>query len=300
MREKVLVVDDVELNRDILEEILKDEYTVIQAENGKRALEIIQNDQEEIAVILLDLIMPEMDGFQVLEVIKENKWMDKMPVLIISGENSVEIEKKCFDYGISDFIKKPFDNKLVKKRVKNVVDLFLYKNHLEEKVQIQTETLRKQYKVLQLQAEKLQQSNVKIIDILGTVVEYRNLESGEHINRVKGFTKILAERLMEEYPEYGLTPKSVEMISSASALHDIGKIAIPDHILLKPGRLTEEEFDYMKSHTTRGCDILNSIEGVWDDSYGKLSYDICRHHHERYDGKGYPDGLKGEEIPIAA
>lgn len=118
MREKVLVVDDVELNRDILEEILKDEYTVIQAENGKRALEIIQNDQEEIAVILLDLIMPEMDGFQVLEVIKENKWMDKMPVLIISGENSVEIEKKCFDYGISDFIKKPFDNKLVKKRVK--------------------------------------------------------------------------------------------------------------------------------------------------------------------------------------
>lgn len=133
MREKVLVVDDVELNRDILEEILKDEYTVIQAENGKRALEIIQNDQEEIAVILLDLIMPEMDGFQVLEVIKENKWMDKMPVLIISGENSVEIEKKCFDYGISDFIKKPFDNKLVKKRVKNVVDLFLYKNHLEEK-----------------------------------------------------------------------------------------------------------------------------------------------------------------------
>lgn len=244
--------------------------------------------------------MPEMDGFQVLEVIKENKWMDKMPVLIISGENSVEIEKKCFDYGISDFIKKPFDNKLVKKRVKNVVDLFLYKNHLEEKVQIQTETLRKQYKVLQLQAEKLQQSNVKIIDILGTVVEYRNLESGEHINRVKGFTKILAERLMEEYPEYGLTPKSVEMISSASALHDIGKIAIPDHILLKPGRLTEEEFDYMKSHTTRGCDILNSIEGVWDDSYGKLSYDICRHHHERYDGKGYPDGLKGEEIPIAA
>lgn len=300
MQEKVLVVDDVELNRDILEEILKDEYTVIQAENGKQALEIIRKNPEEIAVILLDLIMPEMDGFQVLEVIKENKWMDKMPVLIISGEASVEIEKKCFDYGISDFIKKPFDNKLVKKRVKNVVDLFLYKNHLEEKVQSQTETLRKQYKVLQIQAEKLHQSNVKIIDILGTVVEYRNLESGEHINRVKGFTKILAERLMQEYPEYGLTQKAVDMIVSASALHDIGKIAIPDHILLKPGRLTEEEFEYMKSHTTRGCDILNSIEGAWDDSYGKLSYEICRHHHERYDGKGYPDGLKGEEIPISA
>lgn len=300
MRDKVLVVDDVELNRDILEEILKDEYVVVKAENGKRALEIIKEQQEEIAVILLDLIMPELDGFGVLEVMKENKWMDKIPVLIISGENSVETEGKCFDYGIADFIKKPFDNALIKKRVKNVSDLFLYKNHLEEKVQAQTETLRKQYKVLQLRAERLHQSNEKIIDILGTVVEYRNLESGEHINRVKGFTKILATKLMEEYPEYGLTPVNVDMISSASALHDIGKIAIPDHILLKPGRLTAEEFEYMKSHTTRGCDILKSIEGVWDDSYGKLSYEICRHHHERYDGKGYPDSLKGEEIPIAA
>ncbi len=300
MRDKVLVVDDVELNRDILEEILKDEYVVVKAENGKRALEIIKEQQEEIAVILLDLIMPELDGFGVLEVMKENKWMDKIPVLIISGENSVETEGKCFDYGIADFIKKPFDNALIKKRVKNVSDLFLYKNHLEEKVQAQTETLRKQYKVLQLQAERLHQSNEKIIDILGTVVEYRNLESGEHINRVKGFTKILAAKLMEEYPEYGLTSVNVDMISSASALHDIGKIAIPDHILLKPGRLTAEEFEYMKSHTTRGCDILKSIEGVWDDSYGKLSYEICRHHHERYDGKGYPDSLKGEEIPIAA
>ena len=300
MRNKILVVDDVELNRDILEEILKDDYTIVKAENGRRAMEIIKDSQEEIAVILLDLIMPELDGFGVLKVMKEKKWIDKIPVLIISGENSVETESKCFDYGISDFIKKPFDNALVRKRVKNVADLFLYKNHLEEKVRAQTETLRKQFKVLQIQADKLHRSNEKIIDILGTVVEYRNLESGEHINRVKGFTKIIAACLMKEYPEYGLTDELVDRISAASALHDIGKIAIPDHILLKPGRLTEEEFEYMKSHTTRGCDILSSIEGAWDASYGKLSYEICRHHHERYDGRGYPDGLKGEEIPIAA
>lgn len=193
-----------------------------------------------------------------------------------------------------------WEGRKMRDKVLVVDDVELNRDILEEKVQAQTETLRKQYKVLQLQAERLHQSNEKIIDILGTVVEYRNLESGEHINRVKGFTKILAAKLMEEYPEYGLTPVSVDMISSASALHDIGKIAIPDHILLKPGRLTAEEFEYMKSHTTRGCDILKSIEGVWDDSYGKLSYEICRHHHERYDGKGYPDSLKGEEIPIAA
>jgi putative two-component system response regulator len=244
--------------------------------------------------------MPEMDGFAVLEVMQEKKWMDKIPVLVISGEGSIKIEKRCFEYGISDFIRKPFDNKLVKKRVKNMVDLFLYKNHLEEKVEKQTETLRRQYKMLQMQAEKLQQSNKKIIGILGTVVESRNLESGEHIRRVEGFTRILAAYLVKDYPEYGLTEKDAEMIASASPLHDIGKIAIPDHILLKPGKLTKEEFEYMKSHTTRGSDILKQIEGVWDDEYGKLTHDICRHHHERYDGKGYPDGLKGEEIPISA
>lgn len=300
MRDKILIIDDVEINREILEEILKDEYKIMQAENGKQALEVINDHQDEIAVILLDLVMPEMDGYEVLEELRKNRWMDNMAVLIISGESSVEIETKCFDYGISDFIKKPFDHHLIKRRIRNIVELFLYKNHLEEKIDEQTETLRKQNKMLHSQAKELHQNKIKIIDILGTVVEYRNLESGEHINRVKGFTRILAEAMMKEYPEYGLKPSDIEMISSAAALHDIGKIAIPDNILLKPGRLTKEEFDVMKSHTTRGCDILESIEGAWDEEYGKASYEICRHHHERYDGRGYPDGLKGEEIPICA
>lgn len=300
MRNKVLVVDDVEMNRDILEEMLKDKYEILKAEDGDMALEMIEKHQEEIAVVLLDLIMPKKDGYEVLEEMKSKKWMDKMPVLIISGESSVETESQCFDYGISDFIRKPFDSRMVKKRVRNIIDLFNYKNSLEEKVEEQTETLRKQYKILHKQAEELHQNKAKIIEILGTVVEYRNLESGEHINRVKGFTKIMAEKMMEKYPEYNLTPRDVEIIYSAAALHDIGKIAIPDNILLKPGRLTPEEFDYMKTHTTRGCDILDSIEGAWDDEYGKVSYEICRYHHERHDGKGYPDGLKEDEIPISA
>lgn len=300
MRDKVLVVDDVEINRDILEEILKDDYRVIKAEDGEKALRVMQECNEEIAVILLDLVMPKMDGYAVLEELQNNKWMDKIPVLIISAESSAETETQCYDYGISDFIRKPFDNRVIKKRVQNVVDLFAYKNNLEEKVAEQTKTLKKQNKILHAQAEELHQNKVKIIEILGTVVEYRNLESGEHINRVKGFTKIMAENMVENYPEYGLTPEDVEMISAAAALHDIGKIAIPDHILLKPGRLTPEEFEVMKTHTTKGCDILESIEGAWDEEYGKVSYEICRHHHERYDGKGYPDGLKGDEIPISA
>ena len=284
MRNIVLVVDDMEINRELLAEILKDEYDVIMVENGKQALEYMENRNQEIAVVLLDLIMPEMDGFEVLKVMQEKMWIDKIPVLVISGESSIKVEQDCFDYGVSDFIHKPFDNALVRKRVENVVSLFQYQRELEEKVQ----------------AERLKQSNDNIIDILGTVVEHRNLESGEHVRRVKGYTKIMAEEIAREYPEYGLTPEKIGIIVSASALHDLGKIAIPDSILLKPGRFTKEEFECMKTHTVKGCEIVSSIEGVWDEEYAKIGYEISRYHHERYDGRGYPDGLKGEEIPISA
>ena len=297
---KVLIVDDMELNREILTEILEEEYSVMEAENGRQALEMIEQNLNDLAVILLDLVMPEMDGLEVLAVLQERGWMKKVPVLIISGEQSLKVEKQCFDFGISDFIRKPFDNALVRRRVNNIAELFMYKNSLEEKVEGQTETLKKQYQLLKIQAAKLQKSNTNIIDILGTVVESRNLESGEHVMRVKGYTEILAREMMKEYPEYGLTEKRIEVIVSASALHDIGKIAIPDNILLKPGKLTQDEYEYMKSHTTRGCEILNNIKDVWDEEYEKASYEICRHHHERYDGRGYPDKLKGDEIPISA
>lgn len=300
MRNKILIVDDVELNQDMLEMILQDEYQILKAGNGRQALDLLEEQHEEIAVILLDLIMPEVDGFAVMDTMKEKGWMEKIPVLIISGETAVTIEKKCFEYGVSDFIRKPFDNMLVKKRVGNVFHLFQYQNELELKVEKQTEALRRQFKLLQLQAEKLKKSNENIIDILGTVVESRHLESGEHIKRVKGFTEILAREVMKEYPEYGLTDKKIEVIVVSSSLHDLGKIAIPDNILLKPGKLTSEEYEYMKSHTTRGSEILTHLVDVWDEEYQKTCYEICRHHHERYDGKGYPDGLKGEEIPISA
>lgn len=300
MKNKVLIVDDAELNRELLGEMLCDKYSIMQASNGQKAVEILEKSADEIAVVLLDLVMPEMDGFEVMEIMGKNGLIGKIPVLIISGETALEVEKRCFDYGISDFIRKPFDNTLVRKRVDNIVRLFQYQNELEETVEKQTETLRKQYKLLLLQAEKIHKRNESIIDILGTVVEYRNLESGQHIKRVKGFTDLLARELMKEYPEYGLTEKMIETIVTASALHDIGKIAIPDSILLKPGKLTREEFEYMKSHTTRGSEILMNIKDVWEEDYRKVSYEICRHHHEKYDGRGYPDGLAGEDIPVSA
>lgn len=300
MHRKILIVDDLEMNRDMLAEMLQDEHPVMQAADGKEALELLDKFHDDIAVVLLDLIMPEMDGFAVLEAMKERGYMEKIAVLIITGEDSVEIERKSFEYGASDFVRKPFDHMLVKRRVDNMTDLYMYKSRLEDKVEEQTKTLQEQNKLLKVQADRLKENNTRILDALGTIVESRNLESGEHIKRVKDFTRILAEELMKEYPEYNLTQEKVDVIVSASSMHDIGKIAIPDNILLKPARLTQEEFECMKTHTTRGCDILKSIKGAWDDNYGEACYEICRHHHERYDGRGYPDGLAGEEIPISA
>lgn len=300
MGEKILIVDDIDLNREILAVALGDIYPVIEAGNGNQAIAALKEHSDDIAAILLDLIMPELDGYAVLKYMKQAGMMDSIPVLVISAESKTEVERECLELGVSDFIRKPFDSVTVRSRVKNVVDLFMYKNQLEEKVQMQTENLQRQNKLLEQQTIKIKENNEKIIDVLGTVVEYRNLESGEHIKRVKGFTRILAEKAAKKYPEYNLTPEKIDIIVAASALHDIGKITIKDSVLLKPGRLDKDEFEYMKSHTVKGCDILEQIDGAWDDEYAKVSRMICRHHHERYDGKGYPDGLVGEDIPLEA
>lgn len=300
MKAKVLVVDDMQINRDILEEILEEQYTVLKASDGIEALKIIDEEKNSLSIILLDLMMPNLDGFGVLEELKKRELVGRIPVIAISSDSSEDSERRCFGYGVSDFIRKPFNENLVTLRVGNVVALYSYKNNLENKVLEQTRALRNQNLKLQEQTTKLEESYHRIIDILGTVVESRNLESGQHINRVKTYTEILARQMMLDYPEYGITDHMISVMVPASALHDVGKIAIPDSILLKPGRLTADEFEVMKSHTTRGCVILKNIEGAWDDEYAKMSYVICRHHHEKYDGKGYPDGLVGDEIPIAA
>lgn len=286
MRNTILIVDDVSINREILGGILEEDYMVLEACDGITALTMVKENKDSLCAILLDLLMPNMSGYEVLRHLNERGYMTTIPVLIISTEDSVLSERECFNEGVTDFIRKPFDAHLVRTRVNNVVNLFLYKEHLEETVEEQTGIIRRW--------------NTNIIDFLGNVVESRNLESGLHIQRVKGYTKILAEELMEMYPEYGLTKKTVEIIVDASSLHDVGKIAIPDAILLKPGKLTEEEFIKMKEHTTLGGEFIKGVTDMWDEEYGKASYEIARYHHEKYDGKGYPEGLKGEDIPIAA
>lgn len=292
-KKKILIVDDMEVNRVILSKMFREEYEILQAENGLEAIDIISKEAKDIQVILLDIIMPKMDGFGVLSYLNDHDYIKEIPVIFITGDTSTDSQKKGYDFGVSDIIVKPFDVNIVRKRVHNLVELYVHKNRLEEIVEDQTLKIKEQNR-------KIQEMNFHIIDTLGTIVEFRNLESGNHILRVREFTTILATEVEKCFPEYGLTDESVAIISYAAAMHDVGKIAIPDNILLKPGRLTKEEFEVMKSHSERGGDIIERITAVADPEYLKYCYEIARHHHEKYDGKGYPDGLKGDNIPIAA
>lgn len=298
--DRIIVIDSDKKRHKKIEKAFGNEYELTFATTGMQALRILEGEREQYVAVLLDYDLPNDEGVAVLQYMQKKGWIKTLPVIAVAGEDEVEDIEQVLRLGAADFVRKPVEPVLLKHRVRTTAELYRYKQVMEKKVQEQTAMLRKQYKVLLMQAEKLKTNNTKIIDILGTVVEYRNLENGKHIIRVKEFTRVLAEELAKEYPEYGLDQKRIERIVSASSLHDIGKITIPDSILLKPGKLTEDEFEYMKSHASRGAEILEQIQDVWDKDYGQLCYDICRHHHERYDGRGYPDHLKGEDIPIAA
>lgn len=300
MRNKIMIVDKNDINRSALNHILCTDYTILETQSASESFSLLQQSEHEIAAILIDMLTSENDGLELLQAMQENSWIKKIPVLVVCDSASITLEKQLFEFGVSECINQPFNGALIRLKVSNIVKLFLYQNDLENKIQQQTEQLRMQNQMLKMQADFLQKSNIRIIDLLGTMAEYRNLESGEHIQRVKIYTKILAEELLKEDPNCGLTPETISVIVSASSLHDIGKIAIPDTILLKPGKLTNEEYEYIKSHTICGCEILENIKDAWNKEYVKISIEICRFHHERYDGNGYPDRLKGDEIPIHA
>ena len=297
----ILVVDDNEINRGILGEIFKDKYNIIEAGDGKEAIEVMKEKKDALAAILLDIVMPEMDGYAVLEQMAEmDNLNDDIPVLMITADTSTEAERTSYQKGAADVIHKPFDPVIVDRRVSRTIELYDHKNSLESQVDDQTRVLKKQFIYLKKQEEKLRNSNEKVIDTIATIVEFRNMESGYHLKRIKGFVRILGLTAMNNYPELGLTPHLIDVITQASAMHDIGKISVPDSILLKPGRLTNEEFEVMKSHTTRGSEVIEMLKDIQDKEYYEMCQDICRHHHERYDGRGYPDGLKGEDNSIGA
>lgn len=291
-RQQILIVDDEEINRVILREIFQDEYEVLEATDGKDAIYKIQS-RHNMALILLDVIMPVMDGFMVLEYMQEHSLIDRIPVILITSESVGESEGKAYSYGVADVMHKPFYPYIVKRRSKNIINLYQHKQYMEERLKEQEEEIRAQEK-------EIRKSNEFIINALSSVVEFRSAETGEHTRRIKYFTRVLLRYLVNYFPKYGLTRSQVDMIARASALHDIGKVGIPDAILLKPGRLTDDEFEIMKTHTTIGCEMLQKSCRDRTSEFYQYCYDICRHHHERWDGKGYPDHLAGDDIPISA
>lgn len=300
MKHSVLVVDDVEMNRLMLEEILTDDYNIIMAENGKQAYDILMAQHEDIYVVLLDLLMPEYDGMYLLEKLQGQPWLVNTAIIIVTAEESRASEKKCFDLGVSDFVHKPYDSAIISKRVENLYRLIEYQRDLESRILEQTKALIEQNNRLTEYTEQLRHSRENIVQLLGTVVESRDAESGEHISRVRQYTRILCRYIQEYYPEYHLDNSDVERTVIASPLHDIGKIAIPDSILLKSGKLTQMERMLMQQHTVIGAEIIRSSNDTFDENFRRIACDICMYHHERYDGNGYPNRLKGDNIPIPA
>lgn len=280
----ILIVDDMEINRALLAEGFKDNYNILEAENGKAAVKMLK-EHSEINAVLLDLIMPEMGGIDVLKEMHKTGDILHIPVFIITASNSDETLKEAYDLGAVDIISKPFTIGFFQHRVANIVELYKHRNEMES--------------IIDDQIQRFNRLNRSMIEALASVIEFRDCESGEHVKRISGITKIIMTNVSNMHPEHHLSKQEIDKIALAAILHDVGKISIPDGILNKPGRLTNEEFEIMKLHTVKGCDILESMpSGMMDKDIYDYCYDICRHHHERWDGRGYPDKLSGDEISI--
>lgn len=284
-KQKILIVDDSEINRAMLKEILGEGYEYLEAENGLRAIEILRR-RTDIALVLLDLIMPEMDGFDVLRVMQCYAWQEEIPVIVISAAEDTRSVERAYDMGVADYIRRPFERVMVLRRVKNALMLYAKQKRLT--------------RLVTDQVYEKEHNGVLMISILSHVVEFRNSESGQHVLHIRTLTDLLLHQLVQKTDRYQLDESDISLISTASALHDIGKIMIPEEILNKPGRLTEEEYATIKTHTTEGARILKELAIGQDEPLVKVAHAICRWHHERWDGGGYPDRLKGDEIPIAA
>ena len=287
-KQKILIADDSEMNRELLTAILEEEYDIIQAKDGVQAVDCLQKHAEEISLLLLDIVMPKMDGFEVLSYMNKEHWIEAIPVVIISSENSPVYIKRGYDLGVTDFIGKPFDAKMVLRRSANAILLGAKQ--------------RRMTSIVSNQIYEREKSSKLMINILSHIVEFRNGESGLHVLHIQTITEMLLCQLVQkENNRYALSKEQIRMITTASALHDIGKISIPDEILNKPGRLTAEEFAVIKGHSMAGANMLSELPlDQKEEPLVKTAYEICRWHHERYDGGGYPDGLKGEEIPVSA
>ena len=287
VKQKILIADDSEINRALLMEILGDGYEYLEAENGVRAVELLR-EHTDIALVLLDIMMPQMDGFDVLKVMRCYSWLDEIPVIMISAAKDTANIERAYDLGVADYMRRPFERVMVLRQVQNVLMLYAKQKRLT--------------RLVTDQVYEKEHNSVLMISILSHVVEFRNSESGLHVLHIRTLTDLLLHRLVQKTNRYQLDESDIARISTASALHDIGKIVIPEEILNKPGRLTAEEFAIIKNHTVAGAQMLQDLGQAiaQDEPLLQVAHAICRWHHERWDGNGYPDRLKGDEIPIAA
>lgn len=286
IKPKILIVDDAEINREILAEILGSDFRILTAGNGEECVEMLQQYGRNIALILLDIVMPVMDGFEVLSYMNKNNLIENIPVIMISSASDKEYMRRAYGMGISDYISRPFDTQIVFRRVCNVINLYSRQRRLVSIIAKQT-----------YESEK---NNRMMLEIFSNLVELRNGEDGAHVLHVNVLTGMLLERLLQKTDKYNLSWKERSLIVTASALHDIGKMGISKSLLNKKGKLTPEEFETVKQHTVIGAKMLEDMAMYKDEALVKTAIEICRHHHERYDGNGYPDGLKGDDIPISA
>ena len=289
---KLLIADDAEFNREILKELFKDQYIILEAVDGVEAIEQIKANANDLAVIFLDLIMPRKTGMDVLEDMQKLDLLDNIPVIMITGEATADSDAAAYGYGVADIIYKPFSRQVIMRLTSNIVELYEHRKEIMKQLDTKIEELEESRR-------QLAQSNEFLVTALSTVVEFRDLESGEHIQRVREMSNLFLHSWAKLHDDFNYNETSIQQMSMASTLHDIGKIAIPDEVLLKPGRLTKEEFEIMKTHTLRGGEMLLNFKRD-DSEFFKYCYDICMYHHERSDGKGYPYGLKGDEIPVWA
>ncbi|MCJ7834534.1 response regulator [Cuneatibacter sp. NSJ-177] len=283
---KVLIVDDSELNREMLGSMLGNEYEILEAEDGAQAVEILREHVTELSLILLDVQMPHVNGLDVLKHMNQFHWIDVIPVIMISSETAPKFIERAYDLGATDYIARPYNTIIVRRRVANVILSFAKQRQLME--------------IITQQISKKEKDNRLMLSILSHIVEFRNGESGLHVLHINIITDLLMRQYRLKIGNNKITNEDISLVSMASALHDIGKIAIPEEILNKPGRLTAEEFQIMKGHSMAGAEILMDLPIDRNEPLLKTAYEICRWHHERYDGSGYPDGLKGDAIPLSA